>query len=197
MSIIHGSQGLIYFVHEWQPKFNEAALLSDPNMLSAVTAINHRIQLLAPILHSPSVRDGLNVTTTDAEVPLSVMMKRYDGTTYVFAVAMRGKPTQATFQVQGLTAHTQVTVLDEDRTIESKAGTFTDAFQPWDVHLYRLGTAIGIMHSSYGKRVKQQLRAVPGVCQTILGVLGPRRDRRGHQVHRAAAGSPGDPVSAG
>ena len=34
MSIIHGSQGLIYFVHEWQPRFNEAALLSDPDMLA-------------------------------------------------------------------------------------------------------------------------------------------------------------------
>jgi hypothetical protein len=43
-----------------------------------------------------------------------------------------------------LTANTQVTVLDEDRTIEATSGTFTDAFQPWDVHLYRLGTgAVG------------------------------------------------------
>lgn len=33
MSLIHGSMGLIYFVHEWTPKFNESALLSDPDML--------------------------------------------------------------------------------------------------------------------------------------------------------------------
>jgi hypothetical protein len=142
MSIIHGSQGLIYFVHEWQPKFNEAALLSDPNMLSAVTAINHRIQLLAPVLHSPAVTDSVTVITANAEVPIDVLTKRQGGATYVFAVAMRGKPTQATFQVQGLSANAQVTVLDEDRTIESKAGTFTDTFQPWDVHLYRLATGV-------------------------------------------------------
>jgi len=47
MSIIHGSKGLIYFVHEWQPKFNESALLSDPEMLAAVTKINRRIAELA------------------------------------------------------------------------------------------------------------------------------------------------------
>jgi hypothetical protein len=36
MSLIHGSSGLIYFVHEWKPKFNEHALLDDPEMLKAV-----------------------------------------------------------------------------------------------------------------------------------------------------------------
>ena len=38
MSLIHGSKGLIYFVHEWYPRFNEAALLDDPEMAAGVTA---------------------------------------------------------------------------------------------------------------------------------------------------------------
>ena len=54
MSLIHGSMGLIYFVHEWQPKFDEAALLHDPEMLRAVTAINRQITELAPVLNSPT-----------------------------------------------------------------------------------------------------------------------------------------------
>ena len=37
MSIIHGSTGLIYFVHEWEPTFKESALLADPPMLEAVS----------------------------------------------------------------------------------------------------------------------------------------------------------------
>jgi hypothetical protein len=141
MSIIHGSQGLIYFVHEWQPRFNEAALLSDPNMLAAVTAINHRIQALAPVLNSPSLRDGLTVTPTNAEVPVAAMMKRYAGATYLFAVAMRGQATRATFRVPGLTGSLQAAVLDEDRTIQTQDGAFSDDFQPWDAHLYRLAAA--------------------------------------------------------
>jgi len=47
MGIVHGSQGLIYFVHQFQPKFVEAALLEDPEMLAAVTQINRQIHKLA------------------------------------------------------------------------------------------------------------------------------------------------------
>jgi hypothetical protein len=39
MALIHGSRGLIYFVHQFKPAFKEAALLDDPEMLSAVSAI--------------------------------------------------------------------------------------------------------------------------------------------------------------
>src|SRR4029453_10684534 len=40
MSLIRGSRGLIYFVHQFKPNFREAALLDDPEMLAGVTAIN-------------------------------------------------------------------------------------------------------------------------------------------------------------
>ena len=40
MALIHGSRGLIYFVHQFEPRFIEAALLEDPQMLTAVTALN-------------------------------------------------------------------------------------------------------------------------------------------------------------
>jgi hypothetical protein len=34
MSLIRGSRGLIYFVHQFKPTFREAALLDDPEMLA-------------------------------------------------------------------------------------------------------------------------------------------------------------------
>ena len=34
MSLIHGSRGLIFFVHQFKPTFNETALLDDPEMLA-------------------------------------------------------------------------------------------------------------------------------------------------------------------
>ena len=76
MSIIHGSMGLIYFVHEWEPRFNESALLSDPAMLSAVTAINRQIIALAPVLNSATIKDGACVSSDNKDVPVAVMMKR-------------------------------------------------------------------------------------------------------------------------
>ncbi len=92
MALVHGSTGLIYFVHEFAPRFKEAALLDDPEMLAAVTAINRQIRELAPVLNSPTVDDGAIVASSANEVPIDVMVKRHDGATYVFAVGMRNAP---------------------------------------------------------------------------------------------------------
>jgi hypothetical protein len=138
MSLIHGSMGLIYFVHEWQPRFNEAALLSDEEMLAAVTAINRQIQELAPVLNSPSVAGEVTVVSENEQVPIAEMTKRYGGATYIFAVAMRDGQTTGRFVIQGLEGERDVEVLGEGRRIASKGGVFRDAFGSWDVHLYRM-----------------------------------------------------------
>jgi hypothetical protein len=136
MSIIHGSMGLIYFVHEWQPKFNESALLSDPEMLAAVARINRQIHELAPVLNSPTVPDA--ATAVSVEVPVAVMVKRYEGATYLFAVAMREGRTRAHFTVSGLSGNQEAEVLGESRRLAVKDGAFEDGFRPWNVHLYRI-----------------------------------------------------------
>jgi hypothetical protein len=141
MSLIHGSMGLIYFVHEWQPKFNESALLSDPNMLAGVTQINRQIHDLAPVLNSPTVADAATAVSQDNNVPVAIMVKRHEGATYLFAVAMRDGRTQARFTIKSLTGDQPVEVLGESRKLTSKDGAFDDGFQPWDVHLYRITTA--------------------------------------------------------
>jgi hypothetical protein len=136
MSLIHGSMGLIYFVHEWKPKFNEHALLDDPEMLPAVTALNRQIKDLAPALNSPTVKEAASVSSSSPDVPIDLMVKKHGGATYVFVVAMRDGQTQATFQVQGLAGKAKVEVLGENRTVEAADGKFQDSFRAWDVHLY-------------------------------------------------------------
>jgi len=136
MSIIHGTMGLIYFVHEFQPNFSEWALLNDPEMLAAVTQINRQIHELAPVLNSPTALDA--GTAVSLDVPVAVMMKRYEGATYVFAVAMRDGQTQARFTIQGLSGDQQVEVLGESRSLTACDGVFVDSFNAWDVHLYRV-----------------------------------------------------------
>lgn len=138
MSIIHGSMGLIYFVHEWQPTFNESALLSDPEMLAAVTAINEQIIGLAPVLNSPTAEGLVRVFSDSDAVPIATMAKKYQGITYVFAVNMRGDPTGATFTVKDLNGKQTVEVIGEDRSLDSRNSVFKDRFAGWDVHLYRI-----------------------------------------------------------
>jgi hypothetical protein len=130
--------GIIYFVHEWQPKFNESALLSDEEMLSAVTEINKQINALAPVLNSPAIDAGVSVSSGNKNVPVAVMAKKYKGARYLFTVAMRAGTTKATFTVPALKGWQTVEVLGENRTIPSKDGVFSDTFEVWDVHLYRI-----------------------------------------------------------
>lgn len=138
MALVHGSQGLIYFVHEWEPRFNEAALLADAEMLEAVTRINRRIEQLAPVLNGPTISGGVSVVSSRPDTPIATMMKRHEGRTYIFAVAMREAATSAEFRIEGLPGARTVAVLDEDRTLESTDGAFADRFAPWDVHLYEI-----------------------------------------------------------
>jgi len=131
MSLIHGSRGLIYFVHEWKPKFNASALLSDPEMLAAVTAINQQVQALAPVLDAEAV-----AVTVTSEVPVAAIARKHEGATYVFAVGMKDAKTRATLKVDGL--ESQAEALGEDRTVPIRRGAIEDDFEAWDVHLYRV-----------------------------------------------------------
>jgi hypothetical protein len=141
MSLIHGSMGIIYFVHEWKPRFNEAALLSDREMLAAVTAVNQQITRLAPVLNQPTRAKAVNAVSAKQDVPVAAIVKEHEGTTYVFAVGMRDGETVVTFTLSGRTGQHRVEVLEEGRTLLAENGVFKDRFQPWDVHLYRVPAA--------------------------------------------------------
>jgi hypothetical protein len=141
MSLVHGSRGLIYFVHQFKPNFNEHALLDDPEMRTAVTTINRQIQVLAPVLNSPSLSEVVTVRSSRADVPIDVMTKRQGETTYIFAVGMRNAATKGTFEVKGLPAHVTANVLGESRRIKLENGRFDDDFQSYDVHLYAISAS--------------------------------------------------------
>ena len=137
MSLIHGSQGLIYFVHQFKPKFIEAGLLADAEMARTVGEINLQIHQLAPVLNLPPLTGAVSVTSSDAHAPVDIMVKQDAAATYIFAAAMRNQPATASFKCSQPTA-TQAEVLGENRTLALTNGGFTDAFAPYAVHLYRL-----------------------------------------------------------
>lgn len=138
MALIHGARGVVYFAHQFKPRFIEAALLEDSEMLRAVGKINARIAQLAPALNSESLKDAVKVECSDPGVPVAMMVKQWNGAAYIFAVAMRDGTTRATFHVTVGGENLRAEVLDEDRAIEIKGGNFSDDFREWDVHLYRL-----------------------------------------------------------
>jgi len=138
MALIHGSRGIVYFVHEFKPKFSEWALLDDAPMLAAVTEINKQIQTLAPVLNSPTDAQAATALSSDAQTPIDVMVKRQGKIIYLFAVGMRNAAAQGTFTVRGLPRTAYAEVMGEARTFTITGGKFTDAFEPYAVHLYRI-----------------------------------------------------------
>lgn len=137
MSLIHGSRGLIYFAHQFKPKFVEAALLDDAEMLAAVTVLNRQITQLAPVLNRPTLTNVATVASSNPAVPVSCMTKQHAGATYLFAVAMRDGTTTATFTLKNTAGEQKVEVIGEQRMIAVTDGLFQDRFGPWDVHFYR------------------------------------------------------------
>ena len=168
MALIHGSRGLIYFVHQFKPTFKEAALLDDPELLAAVTAINRQIHELAPVLNSPSIIDGVRARTESPsplkgeragvrgktgqpepslvqDTSIAWMLKRHADTAYLFAVNMRNHPVRGAFVIRepafDSIGSRSAIVLDESRSIPIRNGELTDDFKPYEVHLYELQRA--------------------------------------------------------
>ncbi len=139
ISIIHGTKGLAYFAHNFKPKFQEAALLADAEMLAAVTKINTQVTELAPVINGPD-SDGVAVTVEKEAVPVDILIKKYKEETYIFSAAMKQAETAAvSFQVKGVTAAGKVQVLGEDRTLDIDAtGKFKDEFKTWGSHVYKV-----------------------------------------------------------
>lgn len=138
MSLIHGSRGLIYFVHQFKPVFREAALFDDPAMLETVTTVNRQIRELAPVLNGPDAVGRVTVRTEPAEVPVAIRVKRDGAGLVVLAVGMRAGTATATFHVKDLVGTMPAEVLGENRTVEVVDGQFSDTFKDWDAHLYRV-----------------------------------------------------------
>jgi hypothetical protein len=138
MSIVHGSMGIGYFVHQFQPTQDVHALLDDPTMKAAVAAINAQIHQLAPVLNAPPVTNTATVTTPSGASPVDILVKRQGGNLYVFAVSMGSGTAMATFSIARAAASATAVVLGENRTIAIQNGTFQDSFGGYAVHLYEV-----------------------------------------------------------
>ena len=138
MALIRGSRGLLYFVHQFNPSFREAALLDDPEMLAAITAINRQVRELAPVLNRPSVLKGVVVDSSTKDAPIAWMLKRNTESLYLFAVNMGNVAADVVFTIGAAPDSAEVEVLDESRTLRLKDGRLDDTFKPYGVHLYKL-----------------------------------------------------------
>ena len=135
MALIHGATGFGYFCHSFHPAFTEAALLKDPEMMAAIKEINARVTSLAPELNSSTTANFATVESKNREIPVDIMTKNFKGSDYIFSVAMRYGKTTAEFTVK---KGKKAEVIGENREIKIKKGKFSDEFEAYGVHLYKI-----------------------------------------------------------
>ena len=143
MALIHGARGIGYFCHQFSPTFIEAGLLASSQMREGVADINARITSLAPILNTQSVANGVLTVTDNPAVPVDVMVKRFKGHTYLFAVAMRPGTTTAAFTLRDFTGSSTLEVIGENRNLNAIDGLFRDEFSDYEVHIYKIANPGG------------------------------------------------------
>lgn len=144
IAIACGASGIVYFVHEFQPKFVEASVFGYPEIAAAVKALNAEIAGHAKVLNGPTV-EGVRVHTDPRGRDVAVLVKRDGKALIVFAASMTGEPVKATFTLpdgrQSGRRSGRVAVLGERRGVLLKNRRFADRFEPYAVHHYRVPPA--------------------------------------------------------
>jgi hypothetical protein len=138
LSLIHGANGITYFLDTWNPSFREDGIFADAAMVAAVTALNQQIKMLAPELNSADIPNLVTVSSSNAAAPIDLMVKAHGQTLYIFAAIAGPGMANGEFLIEGMSGNGVVTVLGESRSFAVTAGAFEDAFAANDVHIYEI-----------------------------------------------------------
>ena len=89
LALIHGANGITYFVDTWNPSFREDGIFADATMVAAVTTLNKQVKSLARQLNSANIAGVLTVASSNSAAPIDTMVKATGQTLYVFAAVAR------------------------------------------------------------------------------------------------------------
>ena len=138
LAIVAGARGIVWFAHEFQPKFIEAGLLAHQEIAAAVRDADREVLGLAPVLNSPTIPGA-----AEASAGITVLGKRHQGALWLFAAATSAGPVHATFTVAGTKGRADIEVLGEHRRLAAIDGRFADDFAAYGVHHYKIALAEG------------------------------------------------------
>lgn len=150
IAIACGASGLVYFAHEFQPKFVEAGLLAYPEIADAVKAVNAEVHALAPVLNSPpatrwgrvdvSIQGDPGDEATALRTPdsqLAVRAHRDGKDLVLIAASLSGKRLAATFTLAG-NAAPKVVSLPEQTPWKVAGSRFLAEFAPYECRRFRV-----------------------------------------------------------
>jgi hypothetical protein len=144
LALIHGANGITYFLDSWNPSFREDAIFASTTMAAAVTTLNAQIKALAPVLNSADIPGLVAVASSNAAAPIDMMVKASGTKLYVFAAVARAGTATASFTIAGMTGNGIAEVQGESRSVAVTAGKFSDPFAANDVHIYAVDLAAAV-----------------------------------------------------
>jgi hypothetical protein len=134
-AIIHGARGIAYFVVDARHPIERPDAVP-PDLLREMEAQNARITGLADVLQTPVNPSQIAVR---APSPIEYTWRRVGSETFAIALNRSAAPvTAATMSLLGVDVPPSVAVRGEHRTLATSGNHFTDAFGPYEVHVYRL-----------------------------------------------------------
>lgn len=136
MSLIAGSRGIMYFVHQFEPRFSEASLLEDEELLNGIAKLNQQIRQLAPVLNSPSSKEKVKLDADSKKVLW--MCKEFQGELYLFIANQAANPTSVDIEFEETCRDAKVTERLEEKSSQLKGSKLTVDLNTYGVAVFQV-----------------------------------------------------------
>ena len=143
MSIIGGARGILYFVHQFKPRFVEASWFEDSALSAAIGRINAEVQGLARIINLPAAHDVADVRVIGADgsgnraEKLSFTTRRDGCAAYVMVASLVNTPTKLAIRLNFNDNINRMAIEDEKRILPRVDGRFVDDLPPYGARIYK------------------------------------------------------------
>jgi hypothetical protein len=132
LALVHGAKGIIYWAHTASKYY----IRDYPEHWAALKAIAGELRELSPVLLTPD--SALPAKAAPRTATLDLLVKQWNGQTYVIAVNREPTDFAAKVHLGGVKPTSTIEVLFENRTLIPAGNGWTDQFAPFAVHVYRL-----------------------------------------------------------
>lgn len=138
MAVTCGARGVIYFAHEFAPKFVEAGIFQYPEVVNGLRETNAELRGFAKVLNGPTIDDAVTVRAEPESADIAVLCKRDGKSLVVFTTSLTNQPTAVTFELARRAKRQTIEVVGERRKLRLAGRRFNDTFEPYAVHHYRV-----------------------------------------------------------
>lgn len=117
---------------------------ANPGQWRAVASVASELNAMAPIFAAPTVEPQDAGLAVGATGPLSVLIKRYRGQTYLVTANASSALTEATIRMAPERyPRPSVTEITEARALPVRESAFTDRWSSYDVRVYAISSGTG------------------------------------------------------